>query len=465
MRVLHSAVRDWIERSAVAQKNEHLLANLPYVDLMFAFGFATLGDHVTADKLVEDARKVLEGPIPPRLNPKKDADPVTVGLVRSFLFKALKYRIEQALEQKPHVGPLSAGVLADLDEIRRVGQQPPINNSHKLAEYVIGRSREQVRMLEPTERVDVYADWTKHGDAMKKGLAELHTIRDPAVLAERIRKLYRDGVPGREPKEVQFYTLYEGLPLAVRVSEAFTMELLEHVPAALLAGTGGTNESPDLPRKQGELLERALYLAGHFNREDIVKKLVDDFTALVRSKPESTRYRLINVAARQCIRNLKRLGLANEIDRFLTLLHGEVMGDVPVTELRKKYADKPEAWATVFQTLLNLASGWMYLGLADRVAPILSEARNELLANALGLQPKDYTELARAYVALLGDGPPESGLLAMIELFRKMDPRKISNTWTTAQYYSRFHLNLVEDVVLVLRRPWLEEPVPLTVTA
>ena len=35
----------------------------------------------------------------------------------------------------------------------------------------------------------------------------------------------------------------------------------------------------------------------------------------------------------------------------------------------------------------------------------------------------------------------------MIELFRKMSPAKITNTWTTAQYYSRFHLNLVEDVI------------------
>jgi len=58
---LHGIVRKWIEDSAAVQKNEHLLANLPYVDLMFAFGFATLGDHASANELVEDARKVTEG--------------------------------------------------------------------------------------------------------------------------------------------------------------------------------------------------------------------------------------------------------------------------------------------------------------------------------------------------------------------------------------------------------------------
>jgi len=90
----------------------------------------------------------------------------------------------------------------------------------------------------------------------------------------------------------------------------------------------------------------------------------------------------------------------------------------------------------------------MHLGLHDRAAPILQEARNELLgANALVLQPKEYTELAKAYVTALGQGHPDNCLAGMIELFRKMSPSKITNTWTTAQYYSRFHLNLVEDVI------------------
>jgi hypothetical protein len=28
-----------------------------------------------------------------------------------------------------------------------------------------------------------------------------------------------------------------------------------------------------------------------------------------------------------------------------------------------------------------------------------------------------------------------------------MDEKRINNTWTTAQYYSRFHLNLVEETI------------------
>ena len=99
----------------------------------------------------------------------------------------------------------------------------------------------------------------------------------------------------------------------------------------------------------------------------------------------------------------------------------------------------------MLQTLLNIAAGWLTFGLHDQAAPILEEARNELLnPNAVKLPPKEYTELARTYVSALGQGPSETGLARITELFRKMDDKKITNTWTTAQFYSRFHLNLVE---------------------
>jgi hypothetical protein len=448
---LHATVRKWLDESASAQKNEHLKANQPLVDLLFGFALARLGEESNAKKMLDGARKVLEGPIPTGGNPQAE-QAVTAAVVRNFLFKAFKYRVDQVLAGKPHTGQMAPDVLDALEEIAKKGGSGPVNNPYKLAKYVVDRMREQSRIMEPQEKPDPYADWTKHGDAMKKELAELHAIREPAKLADRIRKLYKDGVPGKPLKEVQFYVLHEGLPLAGRVNEAFTVELLAHVPAALQGGTGAATESPDLPKKQGELLERALYLAGHFNRDDIVKKLVDDFTTLVHSKPEETRYKLINVVARQCLRNLRKLGLTNEIDRFLTKLHSEVLRGASTADLRKKYAAKPESWSAVLQTLLNLASGWLFLGLQERATPILQEAKNELLGqNALTLQPKDYTELARAYVSALGQmRASETGLAEMIFLFRKMSPTKITNTWTTAQYYSRFHLNLVEDVILAI---------------
>ena len=72
-----------------------------------------------------------------------------------------------------------------------------------------------------------------------------------------------------------------------------------------------------MPKKQGELLERALSMAGHFDRGDLVKKLVDEFTELLRTRTEDTRFKLINVVAGQCLRSLKKFVMRDEIDRFL----------------------------------------------------------------------------------------------------------------------------------------------------
>lgn len=445
---LHGAVRKWLDDSAAAQKNEHMRANHPLVDLLFAFAVGKLGEATQAKQLVEDARKVLERPVPTSWQDPKLFETVVAAAASNFMYKAFKYRVDQVLGGKPPTGQLSAEIIADLEELGNKARSGGTNNPFLRGEYVIGRLREQSRILEPQERFDPYSYWTKNQDPLKKELADLHTVRDPNKLADRIRKLFKEGVTGKPLKEVQFYTLHEGLPLAaLRVNEPFTVELINLVPSALQGG-GGPNESPDLPKKQGELLERAMFHAGHFSRDDLVKKLVDDFATLVHSKPQEMRFKLINVVAGQCMRSLKKLGLSNEIDRFLTKLHSEVLGGASAEELKKKHQAKPETWAAVLQTQLNLAGGWLHFGRQDRAAPILEMARAELLGStAVSLPPKDYTELARAYVTALGQGPAEAALARMLELFKKMSPAKITNTWTTAQYFSRFHLNLVEDVI------------------
>ncbi len=445
---LHAAVRKWTENNAEAQKSDSLRRNLPYIDLLFAFALAKLGESTPAKKLVEDARKVLEQPIPVGKTTQDDQK-VQSAVVGNYLFKAFKYRVEQALAGKPHTGQLSSELVDELDDIHKRSGTGPANNPLKLAHYVIERMRDQSHILEPQERLDPYAYWTKTQDALKKELAELPTIKDPAKLADKVRKLYKEGVAGKTTKEVQFLVLHEAVPLSHRVGESFTVELLQYVPVVLASGPA-TNapESPDMPKKQGELIVRALFIAGHFDRGDLVKKLVDEVSELLRTKSDDARFKLINVVAGQCLRSLKKLGMRDEIDRFLAKLRNEVLRGATTAELKKKYAAKPEMWGSVLQTMLNLAAGWLTFGLHEQAAPILAEAHNELLnPNAVKLPAKEYTELARTYVSALSQGPSETGLARITELFRKMDDKKITNTFTTAQYYSRFHLNLVEDVI------------------
>jgi hypothetical protein len=312
--------------------------------------------------------------------------------------------------------------------------------------------------VEPQERIDPYAQWTKQGDALKTVLMELPTIREPAALADRIRRLYNEGVHGKPLPDVRLYLLHEALPLAPRVGEGFTAELIALVPEALGAGTGGPNEPSDLRRKQGELLERALFLAGHLGRRDLVQMLVGRFVELVRTMPEASRFRLINMVAGDCLRSLRKFGLRDDIDRLLAALQSEVLQGATLTELRGRHAAKPEAWGQVLQTLLNLACGWLTFERHDHAAPILNEARDQLLGQTGLKTSAEYTALARAYVAALGHGPQEFGLLRMKELFRGMDRTRITNSHTTAPYYSRFHLSLVEETVFAVCRMLLEPP-------
>ncbi len=121
----------------------------------------------------------------------------------------------------------------------------------------------------------------------------------------------------------------------------------------------GSTETHEIAKKQGELLERALSLAGNYDRRDLVKKLVDEFSDLIHGKKEEERFKLINVVGGQSLRVMKKLGMNDEIDRFYTKLHNEVLRGASTAELKKKYANKPENWSSVLQTLLNLAGGWL----------------------------------------------------------------------------------------------------------
>ena len=105
---LHAAVRKWLDDSAVQQKNDHLKANHPLIDMLFAFAVAKLDESTQAKKLLEEAQKVMEGPIPTSWE-NKAIETVVSAVVSNFVFKAYKYRVDQVLSGKPHDGSVVRG--------------------------------------------------------------------------------------------------------------------------------------------------------------------------------------------------------------------------------------------------------------------------------------------------------------------------------------------------------------------
>jgi len=177
----------------------------------------------------------------------------------------------------------------------------------------------------------------------------------------------------------------------------------------------------------------------------------------MQNKRGEMRFRLVNVVAVPCLATLKKLGLRDGIARFIDLLQPEARDGVFVT--RPTDVNDMERWAAECVTLLHLAAAYQMLGQHDLAAPILDAARQELLGHhERRLPSKDDVQIARAYVTALGAGAVESGLPRLIELFREMPGNRIPNTWTTAQYYSRSHLNLIEDAVLAVFTPAAEPP-------
>lgn len=458
---LHGLVRAWTEKGTTAAT---LLAQsdggatLGYIDLLFAFALAKLGETTAAKSFVKSAERVLTTGKP------DDARAIAGG----FLLKAYGYRVDRVLEGKPARGPLPPELHGELAAIppkksNGSGQMAPGDRAY----YAIARLREQSRVLEPQERVNPYRHIiaTHQGEAAKAVL-ELPGIHDPQILARKIRDLYRAAKAKSDGVGTPFFVLLNALPFAARAGEAFTAEMLAAVPEVL----GGKPTAAGLPPptdEQGQLLERALVLAGHFDRRDLIGPLVEQFALLVRGKTGDQRYDLINAAAAQSVRSLRRFGMADEIDDLLQRLHAELLVSQTPAQFRAKLAGKPD-FAKAFQSLLALAGGWLGYGLTDRAEPTLNDARDYLLSReAAKLSAKDYAALAQAYIAALGGGPVEFALPRVAEFFQRTDPARVTNAWTTAPCYSRFHLNVAEEVVLALAgdevalgpngRRWLEE--------
>lgn len=438
---LHAAVRKWSLPHP---------QNLPYIDLLFAFALAKLQETTAAKRLVEEARKVLEVPIPSAWHEHKSFETYVSALTGRWLFKAFRYRVDQVLSGETRVLPLSQDLLSELEEITAKGRSSGTNNPYFRSEYLINRLRYASKVLEPQGTLHPYAVVTRQTDPLQQTLTNLHSLRDIRKVVDQIQQLLKNGVPGKAEQDIKYLVLREALLFAPRAGEAITLEWLKMVPAVVSAW--GTKREPGFTtnrlNEQGELLIRALVPAGHYDRRDIVKKLIEEFSSLIHGKKDDERFTLINLVCGHSLRVMKRLGMRDEIDRFYTMLNREILQGASMPELRKKYSGAPGAWSGALQTSLNLAGGWLSFGMVDRAEPILAEARNELLGSSgAKLEATEYPKVASAYVTALGQGPSESAVTRMIELFHKMDPKRVINTSTTATCYSQFHLGLTENVI------------------
>jgi hypothetical protein len=234
-------VRAWLAHVAPA---EEATAQTPaYVDLIFSFGLARLGENDAARDLLARARHALHG--------KDDA--------HGFLLSAYEFRIRQALGGKPHAGPLPDERLQELEELGI------------LQRYVVDRLRKHSVILEPDQRINPYRRWGARISDFEKALAELTDLTDRQELARRVEKLLAEVPKGSEGIEGRARVVRAGLEVAPRVGDDFARKMLDLAMPAYDA----LPETKDLAQltDKAAFLEKALFVAGHFGEIEVAHSL------------------------------------------------------------------------------------------------------------------------------------------------------------------------------------------------
>jgi hypothetical protein len=383
-----------------------------YADLTLAWGLAQLGEEATGKDMLRRASAVLA-----------DRDEA-----HAILLDAYAFRIRQALEGRPRRGPLPAELLA------RVERVEPL-----LLRSKVERLRERMQILEPSERVNAIRGTVlkHHPDELERTLAGLRGLLDREELTDRLNELVL--MPPGDARTLP-RVLAAALDLAPRLGDAFARPLLERALPVLdrFAFAGPEDEV----RVQGEVLDRALFVAAHFDHAETVRHLARRVSQLADAPRPEAKVVLEELVG-QSLRGLRRLGLRAESDRLLAAVADHYL---PGGNLARAKSRRGAEWPAALPALLQLAAGWFYVGRDGPAGAILDEARATLFAQSL--PPERRAPLAIAYVGALGQASVRLALGRIEELFHRLPA--LPDRASTNTHYGLSALRLVEAVVLAV---------------
>ena len=283
--------RDWAERN-----RSHPTQTEAYIDLFFSFGLARLSELEASNRLLQRATAALDGQ----------------GQAHEFLLNAYAHRIRQAQQGETHPGPLPNEYMETLMDIER--QRKASGNREGVSDsYIIDRLRQQSRILEPEQKIKPYRNMLKtqeEGGADPQGPA-----RHPRPRACRRTWCGAPAQSAAGGRRVSWCGRTSSLrgpgPGAARSARSSPARLLPQVPELL--------DVLPLPRqadefeRQANLLEKALFVAAHFDCKDAVPGLVTRFERLLQSQQEAPTLQALDTLAAQCFRGLRKLGMQQEI--------------------------------------------------------------------------------------------------------------------------------------------------------
>jgi hypothetical protein len=357
-----------------------------YTTLQLAHGFARIGQHERARRLVAEGRAALAAVL---------ADPV-----HDYLAAAFEARVEQAIAGLPPETPLPEPLGARLAGLDRV------------ARYKVDRLREASRILEPVERLDAIGAFSKkQADARGPEFAALRALVDPSARAREIARLVQ--VAAAADDADRFRLLDGCFDVMLELPES-------HAVPSLTAAIPVIERLPEAQR--AALYAEALVVAGHFGRTELIPQLLDALGGAVRAVPGDAIERVLD----QSLRALRRIGLRDEMAELLASVEHTLASGTPNLRAR-----------------LALAGGLAFLGDNARALPILEQARKALGEQML---PSSRLELTRALAQAYSQAPLGNALGGIAELSGQL--RDITDSFGTNSHYCLSVLHFVESLVL-----------------
>jgi hypothetical protein len=386
-----------------------------YVDLVFAYGLARLGETDEARRLLSRGHSAL--------SPTKDD-------AHTALLTAFEYRIRLALDGKPSGGPLPDDLMEFLEHMERLGR------------YVVDRLRKHSKIIEPEATVNPYRHWGARINDFEKALADIADLTDKNEVVARLEKLLRERPRGAKGAEERCRVLRTALEVSPRIGEEFARKMLEQ-------SIHTYDEMPEVKEveailSQAAFLEKALFVAGHFGRIEALPPLVSRFQKMLQSQKGSSQgIKSLETLAKESLRSLRKLGMRDEIDQILKQMAELVLEGQDVRQVDFK---KRDSGADALRALLQVAAGWYFFGRDTQADQIVGVARTVMLSGEL--PQRDQTQLAKSYAHAVGQAPVEVAQKRLEEIFKSL--KNVKDTYTTSTHFSVSQLDVVEAVVLAV---------------
>jgi hypothetical protein len=423
------------------QNNQPVRIDVPvptdaYANLSFAFGLAQVRAGGVVRELLDQARE--------RLADGDDA--------HQFLLRAYQFRVSQALDGKPHRGPLPDEYVEYMETMDR------------LSRYVADRLRKHSRVLEPDQRINPYRHWDARANDLERNLVELSDTTNRDLIDARVEQLLKDHPQRKPTSDRRVRVITEALYLAPRVGPAFGQRILREAVAACEALPPATIN--DALLKQMALLEKALFVAAHFHCPECVGPLVSLCLEWLQANHALFPSVFESLIA-QCVRTLRALALPDVLGPLLLEVAGVVLAGRDLETLRpEQLTDDPYG----LRLLLQVARGWSHLGFVQEAETVLAASRLVLFQpepayksfNEWSEISRLRTPLAQSYAAALAELPTRSARPLLDELFTCL--RGVHDTYTTNDHFSVSHIDVIEAGVLAAVDVLTRSDKPLTVT-